>query len=73
MEQPVVSSVEEVEGLGSSEDEALGEYPLDTMLIRNESRTVDGILRRIEQGIYVMDPDFQRDFIWPEVKQSKLI
>lgn len=75
MAQSVVSPAEEVEveGLGTSEDEALGEYPLDTMLIRNESRTVDGILRRIEQGTYVMDPDFQRDFIWPEGKQSKLI
>lgn len=76
MEQPVVSpaeEVEEVEGLGTSEDESLGEYPLDTMLIRNENRTVDGILRRIEQGMYVMDPDFQRDFIWPEGKQSKLL
>lgn len=77
MEQPVVSPAEEgeveVEGLGTIEDESLGEYPLDTMLIRNESRTVDGILRRIEQGTYVMDPDFQRDFIWPEGKQSKLI
>ena len=75
MEQPVVSPDEEVdvEGLGTIEDESLGEYPLDTMLIRNENRTVDGILRRIGQGMYVMDPDFQRDFIWSEIKQSKLI
>lgn len=73
MEQPVVPPAEEVEGLGASDDESLGEYPLDTMLIRNENRTVDGILRRIEQGMYVMDPDFQRDFIWSEGKQSKLI
>lgn len=75
MVQPAGSVAEEaeVEGIGTSEDESLGEYPLDTMLIRNENRTVDGILRRIEQGMYVMDPDFQRDFIWNEVKQSKLI
>ena len=75
MEQPVVSAAEEleVEGIGTGEDESLGEYPLDTMLIRNENRTVDGILRRIEQGMYIMDPDFQRDFIWADGKQSKLI
>ena len=71
--QQVDSEIEEPEGIGSSEDSALGEYPLDTMLIRNETRTVHDILRRINQGMYIMDPDFQRDFIWPEDKQSKLI
>jgi len=30
-------------------------------------------LRRIAQGVYVMDPDFQRDFVWPIEKQSRLI
>ena len=74
-EQQVVSGAEEIglEGIGTSEDESLGEYPLDTLLIRNENRTVHDILRRINQGMYIMDPDFQRDFIWDTVKQSKLI
>ena len=27
----------------------------------------------VRQGNYIMDPEFQRDFIWPEDKQSKLI
>ena len=31
------------------------------------------MIRRINQDVYVMDPDFQRDFIWPEDKQSELI
>ena len=65
--------LDEIEGIGSPEDEALGEYPLDTMLIRSESRTIHDILRRIGQGQFIMDPDFQRDFIWPVDKQSKLI
>ena len=60
-----VEEVEKVEGLGSSEDETLGEYPLDTMLIRNENRTIHDVLRRIGQGRFIMDPEFQRDFIWP--------
>ena len=64
---------EEVEGIGSPEDSILGEYPLDTMLIRNETRTIHDVLRRISQDNYIMDPDFQRDFIWPTNKQSKLI
>ena len=71
--QRIDSGIEDPEGIGSSEDSALGEYPLDTMLIRNETRTVHEILRRIQQGMYIMDPDFQRDFIWTEDKQSKLI
>ncbi len=63
----------EIEGLGKDEDVFLGDYPIDTLLIRNENRTVHDVLRRIEKGSFVMDPDFQRDFIWSEDKQSKLI
>ena len=67
------SEIEEIEGVGLDEDASWGEYPLDTLLIRHEGRTVHDVLRRIGQGQYVMDPDFQRDFIWNEFKQSKLI
>lgn len=67
------SAVEEIEGLDQDEDAAWGDYPIDTVLIRNENRTVHDVLRRIEKGSFVMDPDFQRDFIWGEDKQSKLI
>ena len=64
---------EKIEGLDDNEDAVWKDYPIDTLLIRNESRTVFDVLRRIKQGNYIMDPDFQRDFIWPEDKQSKLI
>ncbi len=64
---------EEIEGLDRDEDSSLGDYPIDTLLIRNESRTVHDVLRRIEKGTFIMDPDFQRDFIWKEDKQGKLI
>ncbi|QPJ61717.1 MAG: DUF262 domain-containing protein [Candidatus Nitronauta litoralis] len=64
---------EEIEGLGADEDASLGDYPIDTLLIRTETRTVHDVLRRIEKETFVMDPDFQRDFIWPDDKQSKLI
>ena len=65
-------SFENPEGLGE-EDTSWGHYPLDELLIRNESRTIYDVVRRIKLAQYVMDPDFQRDFIWPEDKQSKLI
>ena len=64
---------EKIEGLDVDEDASFGDYPIDTVLIRNETRTVHDVLRRIEKGSFVMDPDFQRDFIWDEDKQSKLI
>ena len=63
---------EEPEGL-DQESGSWGDYPLDDLLIRDDRRTVHDVLRRISRGTYVMNPDFQRDFIWPEDKQSKLI
>ena len=63
---------EKVEGLGSASG-SWGDYPIDEVLIRHEARTIHDVIRRIDKKEYVMDPDFQRDFIWPEGKQSKLI
>jgi hypothetical protein len=69
----VVQELENIEGLGKDEDDSLGEYPIDTLLIRTENRTIHDVLRRINKGSFIMDPDFQREFVWPEDKQSKLI
>ncbi len=49
------------------------DYPLNTVLVRNEIRTIAEVIKRIENNRYKLDPDFQRDFIWSEEKQSKLI
>lgn len=68
-----VGDAEDIEGLGGDEDANWGDYPIDTLLIRHETRTVHDVVRRIDQGSFVMDPDFQRAFIWPDDKQSKLI
>ena len=62
---------EEPEGL--DEAGSWSHYPLDDILIRSESRTVHDVIRRIQQSNYVMDPDFQRDFIRSEDRQSKPI
>ena len=71
---PTYTESEQIEGLGDAQDSpSWGGYPIDTLLIRNEHRTVHDVLRRIKKGSFVMDPDFQRDFIWDEQKQSKLI
>ena len=71
--EQVDSKTEEPEGIGADEDSSWGDYPLDTVLIRHENRTVLDVLRRIKQDRYVLDPDFQRAFIWSDLKQSKLI
>lgn len=63
---------EEIEGL-DPDSGSWGDYPIDDLLIRPQNRTIHDVTRRIDQNSYVMDPDFQRDFIWPEDKQSKLI
>ena len=72
-EEPIKEEAEMIEGLDKDEDASLGDYPLDTVLIRNEIRTVHDVLRRIEKDSFVMNPEFQRDFIWQDDKQSKLI
>ena len=61
------------EGLDDTGGSSWGDYPLDDVLIRHENRTIHDVIRRIDQGGYIMDPEFQRDFIWDEDKQSKLI
>ena len=48
-------------------------YPLDELAIRDERRTAVDVVRRLNQGRFVLDPDFQRDFVWGEDKQSRLI
>ena len=48
-------------------------YPLDELAIRDERRTAEDVVRRIEKGRFILDPDFQRDFVWDKSKQSRLI
>lgn len=69
-----IQTTEEIEGLGdpvSDVDEPV--YFLNDIMVRSETRTVGEVVMRIKQGRYVMDPDFQRDFVWTPKKQSKLI
>lgn len=70
MEHSSQIDYDEIEGL---DEDSWGDYPLDDILIRTESRTIYEVIRRIDDSGYIMDPDFQRDFIWDESKQSKLI
>jgi hypothetical protein len=66
--------VKDVEGLDDSiEPNSWKHYPLDDILVRHEQRTISDIVRRINRKVYILDPDFQRDFVWDENRQSRLI
>ena len=67
-----MSRDEEIEGV----DDAVGglnDYPLDAVFVRTETRTVNEVVKRIQNNRYILDPDFQRDFVWTPLQQSKLI
>lgn len=66
------SAAEEIEGL-DERGAPWGDYPIDSLLIRHEHRTVHDVVRRIDRGTYILNPDFQRDFLWDVATQSKLI
>ena len=63
----------EIEGFDEPTSISWGEYGLDSVFVRNENRSISDVIRRIDNKRYIMDPDFQREFVWPEDKQSKLI
>ncbi|MCK6516679.1 DUF262 domain-containing protein [Myxococcota bacterium] len=64
--------VEEPEALGDPMPATEG-YSVDQIKIRTEPRAVVDVLRRVERGEFIMDPDFQRDFVWADDKQSRLV
>ena len=65
----------ELEGLQTGDSSAGwgGQYPLDAVFVRTDQRAVIDIVRRIKDKRYDLNPEFQRDFVWDVVKQSRLI
>lgn len=49
------------------------QYPLDSVFVRREERTANETIGRIKKGRFQLDPDFQRDFVWKNDRQSRLI
>ncbi len=68
-----LQNYEDPEGIEQGEPVDLGEYPIDSVLIRTENRTVFDVIRRMDKSQYILDPDFQRDFVWDATRQSRLI
>ncbi|GAB3461575.1 DUF262 domain-containing protein [Massilia terrae] len=63
----------DVEGVDDESSDGWGDYPLDAVFVRTETRSVSEVVKRIQNQRYILDPEFQRDFVWPVPKQSKLI
>jgi len=57
----------------TAEKGAVEHYPIDSLLIRSETRSVVDVIRRIQKKTFVLDPEFQRDFLWDEYLQSRLV
>jgi hypothetical protein len=70
---PTVPDDLEIEGLDLESEGGWGDYPLDSVFVRTETRTVADVVKRIKNNRYILDPEFQREFVWKELKQSKLI
>ena len=64
---------EDIDGLDAAESVGWGDYPLDSVFVRSEQRTVGEVVRRIRADRYDLNPDFQREFLWSIEKQSRLV
>jgi len=67
------SDREEPEGLDTSESSGWDGYPLDSIFVRKDQRTVNEVVKRINNERFILNPDFQRAFVWELKKQSRLI
>ncbi|WP_347917503.1 DUF262 domain-containing protein [Paracoccus marcusii] len=67
------SDKDDVEGLDMEPEASRTDYPLEDVMVRTETRSAREVVERIGKGRYIMDPEFQRAFVWDVEKQSKLI
>jgi hypothetical protein len=71
MTQPVQE--QEIEGVDEERGRSWGDYPIDNLLIQTRHLSVREAVGKITRGGFVLNPDFQREFVWPDEKQSRLI
>ncbi len=67
------TKIVEIEGLDVDQSDGWGDYPLDSVFVRTDQRTVAEVVKRINADRYDLNPEFQRDFVWPIDKQSRLV
>src|SRR5262249_9409387 len=62
----IAAEIDRIEGLDENRTIGWGDYPLDSVFVRTEQRTVGEVVRRIRADRYDLNPDFQREFLWPQ-------
>lgn len=67
------TTMEGSDGFEETMSSGWDEYPLDSVFVRKEQRALSEVVKRINADRFILDPDFQRDFVWPPKKQSRLI
>ncbi len=71
-EQGVAFGTEEEDDVGVPEH-PLKPYDVAKLKVEQRPISVFQALRKIEKGEIVLDPEFQRAFVWDDVRQSRLI
>lgn len=59
--------------MGTSDDQPKKPYDVAKLKVEQRTLSVFQALRKIERQEIVMNPEFQRAFVWDEVRQSRLI
>lgn len=63
----------EPEGYDNSNQGLGDDYPLDSVLVRSSNMSISDVMKRIQDKRWIMDPDFQREFVWEKQRQSRLV
>jgi len=68
-----VEQIEELEKLDSEDDDGVNESPPSDIVAYNELRSCADLFRMADEGNLIVQPDFQRDFIWKGSDQTRFV
>ncbi|HSX54060.1 MAG TPA: DUF262 domain-containing protein [Sphingomonas sp.] len=65
--------IEELEKREAEDDDGVNESPPSDIVAYNELRSCADLFRMADEGNLIVQPDFQRDFIWKSSDQTRFI
>lgn len=68
-----IGQIEELEAQEAAEDEGVNETPPSDIVAYNELRSCADLFRMADDGNLIIQPEFQRDFIWKGTDQTRFI
>ncbi|WP_428683655.1 DUF262 domain-containing protein [Sphingopyxis sp.] len=68
-----IEHIEELELQEAAEDEGVNETPPSDIVAYNELRSCADLFRMADEGNLIIQPEFQRDFIWKGTDQTRFI